>query len=85
MTDRIEPSAETVWHARLRRRMHPDTMDARLRDLVHELLAIASGRPTRMEIVDGRCRWHAIPADRESEKRRVLSEMGTLLGVGPMP
>ena len=85
MTDRVEPTAETIWHARLRWRLHPDRMDARLRDLAHELLAIEAGRPDRMETVDGGCRWHATPPDREAESRRVLSEMGTLLGVGPMP
>lgn len=38
-----------------------------------------------METVGGDCRWHAIPPDRESEKRRVLDTIGTLVGVGPMP
>lgn len=78
-------SAETVWHERLRRRLHPDTMDARLRDLAHELLAIESGQPTRMETVGDCCRWHPIPPDREAETQRVLDEMGRALGVGPMP
>jgi hypothetical protein len=78
-------SAETVWHARLRRRLRPDTFDAQLRDLWHELLAIESGRPDRMETVDGGCRWHPIPPDREAEKRRVLDELGVALGIGPMP
>jgi hypothetical protein len=53
-----EPSlSEAAWHERLRRRLEPATFDARHRALVHEWLAIVSGRPRRLvEVVDGRCR-----------------------------
>lgn len=78
-------SAEAVWHERLRRRMAPGNFDARYRSLVHELLAIESGMPRRLEVVNGRCRWHPIPTDREREARRAWDELGRTLGVGPMP
>lgn len=64
--------AETAWHERLRRRLHPDAMDARLRGLAHELLAVASAQNCSEEAV-------------ERETRRVLDELGTAVGIGPMP
>lgn len=66
----MSSSAETVWHDRLRR-VHPDTFDARTRDLVHELLWVAS-RPDPAE-------------DVERETNRVLDELGIAVGIGPMP
>jgi hypothetical protein len=34
---------------------------------------------------DGHAHWRAMPPDLEREKRRVLDELGTLAGIGPMP
>lgn len=41
---------EAIWYERLCR-IHPDTVDERRRCLVHELLAIEAGLPTRLEVV----------------------------------
>jgi hypothetical protein len=63
--------AESIWHERLRRRLHPDTMDAKLRGLAHELLWAASRRAPAQDI--------------ERETGRVLDELGIAVGIGPKP
>ena len=64
-------TSENVWHERLRRRLHPDTMDAELRGLAHELLWAASRQAPAQDV------------DRET--RRVLDELGIAVGIGPKP
>lgn len=86
-------AAEEIWHRRLRRRHDQLWGSARGRLLIHELLVIAANCPRRLERIDqdGRCHWQPMPPERgtpefiERETRRVMSEMGSLVGIGSGP
>lgn len=58
-------------------------------DLVHELLVIYAERQTTLVLPSGhRIDHEPRPGDeefKEREARRVWDELGTLVGIGPMP
>jgi hypothetical protein len=82
------PSAGEVWSARLHRAwQRVAAHDKAARDLHHELLEASAGG-LQFVLVDGRWAENPHHGDREyyaAERRRLWSELGELLGIGPPP